>query len=173
MLQHIYVVGRFPRFRTKAQKEGVKVRTRRLQRFVVAIVAAFALAFAVTPALAANTSDEGYNFYFYGGGATQGTRPRPKTNTTPVYVRVDTITISSVGLYVDGAYSSRGPWTNRTNGGSAPMSQVRGPGRYSIHTSVYESGRRWARLTGYSSWPSGSVYGVWSPDSTRTYTSLN
>lgn len=123
-----------------------------------------------TSAFAGNSYDRKYDFNFKRNGETHGTMAREKQDATPTYIRIDSITLNSINLYVDGSKKQSGPWKNKTNRGRAVASRT---GHFWIHNTVRESGMTWARLTGYATDGPGRIKGVWSPDSTGSYTSLN
>jgi len=75
-----------------------------------------------------------------------------------------------MNFYIDGSTYSSGGWVNRTRGGVAVAYYT---GHFSIHNYVYENGGSWARLTSMSDCGSGSVSGMWSPDSNESNPSLN
>ncbi len=125
-----------------------------------------------SPALAAgNTMNTAYSFWFSGTYATQGTAWRQKYTDSVCFVRVDFIDMDEIDFYIDGSTSYDGHATNRTRGGVATACR---PGYFVIHNYVNENGESWARLTAMSPNGSGSVRGVWSPDSNEPWhTSLN
>ncbi len=119
----------------------------------------------------ANTKDLPFKFIFKSSGDTyQGDEPRRKSNKTPVYIKVEKIACDYCRAYIDGSYSSSGPWTNLTVSG---LATIKKKGEFSISSTVREKGATWARLTGWAESHSGNVSGQWSPDSKGTYTSIN
>ncbi len=138
--------------------------------FVVGMAIAAAL-FAPSNAFAAgNTSNTSYSFSFSGTGATQGTAPRSKLTSSVCYLRVSYLGMNRVNFYIDGAKTNWNSWVNRTRGGVAVAYYK---GHFSIHNYVNENGESYARLTAMSPSGSGSVSGMWSPDSNENNTSLN
>lgn len=108
-----------------------------------------------------NSEDTGFHFDFTFPGATAGTSGREKQDDTPSYVNITNMTIYDVNLYIDGMGFGNA-WYNKTNGGVA---YIIDPGEWAIHNTVYESGMRMARMTGWSPDEDGVLGGVWSPDS--------
>ena len=100
------------------------------------------------------------------------TTVRSKDNTTPTYICVDRLSVKAkVQVWGSIPVGSNLVWQNKTQFVS---SVVASPGGQSlIHTLVYESGGRYAKLRGFSLDAKSSSKGVWSPDSTRNYTFLN
>lgn len=123
-----------------------------------------------TKAFAANTANSSYSFYFSGTGATQGTSARYKETSSVCYLRVSYLGLNRMNFYIDGAKSSSGSWVNRTRGGVATAYYT---GHFSVHNYVNENGEYFARLTAMSPSGSGTVSGMWSPDSNESNTSLN
>ena len=126
-------------------------------------VSAFSL-----PASAANTSDTSYtfNFNWIGQANTSG---RAKQNASSTYIKCNQLPNGGFQVYVDGATSSTGSWTDRTIG----QPKVTRTGEFLINQLVYESGERYARLGGYCFMASQSAKGYWSPDSVGSYPVLN
>ena len=119
----------------------------------------------------ANTNDLPFKFVFKSSGDTyQGDEPRRKSNTTPVYIKVEKIACDYCRAYIDGSYSSSGPWANLTVDG---LATIKKRGEFSISSTVREQGATWARLTGWAESHSGNVSGLWSPDSKGSYKSIN
>lgn len=130
----------------------------------------------VCPVMAANTSNE--VFEFSAGTAYTQSKERPKENTTPVYVRVDA-TRPSTQIMVFGKIPNSNKssmyWANCTYLKNInDIFVVAKPGiNYSIRSTVYEKGGRSAQLRGRSVSGTAKSGGVWSPDSAGTYTFLN
>lgn len=141
-----------------------------LSTFATAALIAI-LGIAPTQAFASgNTSNSSYSFYFSGTGATQGTTARAKYTDSVCYLRVSYLGLNRMNFYIDGSNSTSGSWVNRTRGGVATAYYT---GHFSIHNYVNENGESYARLTAMSPSGSGTVYGMWSPDSNESNTSLN
>lgn len=112
--------------------------------------------------------DRTYRFDFSFVGATQATPARQKEDETSSYIRIDNKTIRECNVYIDGAYDIDGSYVNRTinrstgqAGGSATVTST---GQFQIYNNVYETGRRWAKLTGWAAGYTGWMEGWWSPD---------
>lgn len=119
--------------------------------------------------LRGNNTDTGFTFIM-NPGSTHGTKGREKQDATPCYVEITTFTVDTCRMYIDGSNGKNGPWTNVTVGGYAV---ARAEGKWAIHNNVYEYGYKYARLTAWANNGGGVVAGVWSPDSMRTYASMN
>lgn len=115
-----------------------------------------------------NNKDTGYNFKFSSKGATQGTTGRAKQDDSSVYVKVNSRSGNPIRMYVDGALTNNGHWVDCTQGSH----YANRTGEFNIYNSVFESNKRYARLTGWAYKGSGTVMGVWSPDSYGTYPQL-
>lgn len=120
------------------------------------------------PVSAANTSDTSYTFKFdfFGKSNTGG---RAKQDASSTYIKCTQLPSGGFWVYVDGATSSNGSWTDRTIG----EPKVTRTGEFFINQLVYENGERYARLGGYCWGASQSAKGYWSPDSVGSYPVLN
>lgn len=129
------------------------------------IIAAFAISL---PVSATNTSNTSYtfNFDFFGKSNTSG---REKQDASSTYIKCTQLPSNGFWVYVDGATSSNGPWTDRTIG----EAKVTRTGEFFINQLVYENGERYARLGGFCWGASQSAKGEWSPDSVGSYPVLN
>lgn len=143
---------------------------RRLGALFGAILVAAAVCAAPKNALAANTANSSYSFTFSGTGATQGTAARSKQTSSVCYLRVSYLGLNRMNFYIDGATHPLGPWVNRTCGEVATAYYT---GHFSIHNYVHENHESYARLTAMSPSGSGTVTGMWSPDSNESNPSLN
>lgn len=116
----------------------------------------------------ANTTDRNFKFTFsYSGATSNGGENRRKDNSTQVYVRVDSITCDRCRAYVDRYANSK--WINSTSSGKATIKKK---GQFGIKTESSAIGCL-VRLTGWADSTKGVVSGVWSPDSSKTYTQIN
>lgn len=138
--------------------------------------AAFALAGMMmmanaVPVMAANTGNT--TFRFESSTTYTTTSARAKENSTPIYVRVDATrpyAYIKVQGFVPNGSTGTSFWTNCTYNTDQVIAR---PGtNYSIRSTVYEKGGRSARLQGKSG-GNTMTGGVWSPDSSGTYTFLN
>lgn len=130
---------------------------------------AFALIAIVPPSLAhASTVDSSYKFSmsYKGTSATPG---RAKANDSSTYVNISSIT-NPCRMYVDGAKSKSGSWTNCTVRGYANAKKT---GNWRIMNYVNEWGYSYARLTAWANSGSTSVRGYWSPDCAGSYSAIN
>ena len=122
-----------------------------------------------------NTDDTGYS---YGIDLdqwldSQYTDGRDKTNTTSVYVRLDTLN-KNVKTQTEGSYNINYYWSNHTSRGTVTIRS----GRWEIYNDIYESlilqngkSNAYARLKMWAadSNSTGNVSGVWSPDTAGSY----
>ena len=144
---------------------------------IAALVLAGVMVFGnATPAMAANVKDA--SFKFSAGTKYTASEKRQKTNTTSVYVRVDSSKAKSrIQVYgeIPTGQSGTMKWKNcncKTKDGRTYV--IARPGvSSSIRTVVYEKGGRSAKLKGRSDSGKTGTAGVWSPDSTRQYKVLN
>lgn len=123
------------------------------------------------PVLAANTADT--TFRFSAGTSYTESTAREKTNTTSVYVKLDATRTSAQIMVYGYTPNSSGTmyWINQTVNSTYVTAR---PGvASSIRSNVYERGGRSAQLRGRSVSGTSITGGVWSPDSTKTYTVLN
>lgn len=146
---------------------------KKFQKVALALASCLIMTSTSLTAFAANTKDTDLptETISYNKNATTGVRN--KTNTTPVYMNNQ----SGMTLWVyanGGSKPSSIPVTYSTNTTIGTYAKVK-PGKYVIHTTIYESGYRKAWLnisTGVSS-VSGKCKGEWSPDTAGSYPSAN
>lgn len=132
------------------------------------VVVALAFSFTPTTAFARTTIDSKYEFTMPDLG-TNATGGRIKENNSATYIRVDIKTMQSCRTYVD-AQTLFG-WKNETVWEHATVKAL---GKFAIHQNVYENhGRCNARLSAWANNGSGTLQGVWSPDSWGSYPSIN
>ncbi|MCI8669015.1 MAG: hypothetical protein HFI34_05780 [Lachnospiraceae bacterium] len=98
---------------------------------------------------------------------------RAKTNTTPVYMNNQ----SGMTLWVyanGGSKPSSISVTYNTGTTIGTYAKVK-PGKYVIHTTIYEDGYRkaWLNISTGVNGVSGKCKGVWSPDTAGSYPSAN
>lgn len=123
--------------------------------------------------------DKNFHFDFSFINQSAGSSIETKDNATSAYVYMTSITIPSAELYVDGGPygASVSSLVNCMGGTTAKVWSGMRLEQYCIRNLVYErfgqSGKANARLTGWGKGNSGSIRGVWSPDSLRPYTPLN
>ena len=129
------------------------------------------------PMALGNTTDTWLSFPFSKTGATWATSGRTKLDDTSAYLWVTNNTMSSCRVYIDGAYSSNGPWYNQTSYWSGTSvgnyATVTGTGTFQIMNRVYENGFTWARLSGWANVSAGTLAGYWSPDSIGSFPIIN
>lgn len=144
---------------------------KRLAKLSAMAIAAVVLATSSVPASAANTENSSWTFGT--PGVYTFTPARKKTNTSSVYVKVNS---GQPGAYIKtygGKEESDGitTWLNWTQYVDHVTAN---PGvASSIHNLIYENGCRHAKLYGRAVSPTKTTTIVWSPDSTRNYTFLN
>ena len=126
-------------------------------------------------ASAANTEDTAYSYgvdldQWLGSQHTDG---REKTNSTSVYVRLDTIG-KRVKTQTEGSYSPYNYWTNHTSRTTVTITN----GSWEVYNDIYESlieqyhyNNAYARLKMWAadSSSTGNVMGMWSPDTAGSY----
>ena len=138
---------------------------------VIGMLLAGVMLMSTVPVFAAETRDDPFTVWTSGAGAEKKIKPRPKTNTTKVYTRVDTSPQKRMQVRVYGYLN--GQYINKTAGGVAYVN--RGVSS-SITNGIYEAGYRQAsmafRTTGGENYY-GNASGKWSPDSTKNYTVVN
>ncbi len=123
-------------------------------------------------AFAANTKDTGFtDFELKTSEWYYCITPRDKTNTTPVYLYYTKGIYNAVRVRAFGQTSYSGSRIDCTwyNGKYVSYVTCTKDTKYSIRSKIYEDGYRWASLGFWSQYPD-KITGVWSPDSTRTYT---
>lgn len=148
---------------------------------IITTALAIALFCGATPALAADTQDKAFSFTI--SSAYRHTDYRDKEDSTPVYVYYKIGTYGSLRatamgwLETDDADLAAFP-KNRTLNGPAgeyvDYVYVMKGIQTSIHTYLYETSCYHdvhVEMKSYDGFSSDTVSGVWSPDSTRTYTS--
>lgn len=145
---------------------------KKLSLFILSISMIFIIL--PTETLASNYSDTPFSFTLTINTPHQTTTSRAKQNSTSTYVRLDNVPAGSTVLLSVEGYRPTGNgstkvWMNETIGGT----QVARPGRWSVRQLVYENGGRNARLKFQRHSVSGTVNGLWSPDSIGTYPRLN
>lgn len=121
--------------------------------------------------------DVGYTFNFDFFQTTDGVTPRGKKDNSSVFVNLKTINISDANLYVDGR-NQNGEYVNCMGGTTANVTRNTAKGNWRIQSLVYERFKNYgamAQLTGWGKGNTGSISGVWSPDSytSRGYPFLN
>ena len=144
---------------------------------IAALVLAGVMVFGnATPAMAANVKDT--TFSFKAGTKYTASKERQKTNTSSVYVKVDSSRAKArIQVYgkIPTGQSGTMKWTNcncKTKDGRTYV--IARPGvASSIRTVVYEKGGSSAKLHGRSDTGKSATAGVWSPDSTKQYKVLN
>ena len=127
-----------------------------------------------TTVSAANVSDTTYGYELSTSNPVAYTYPRAKQNTSSTYVNVKKVPSVYVYCEVEGyrptPISGTNIWTNETVGGDAVTLSV---GKWLVRQNVYEHGGRSARLKFKKYLMSGTVSGVWSPDSAGSYPYAN
>ncbi|MBD5134520.1 MAG: hypothetical protein HDT39_00945 [Lachnospiraceae bacterium] len=134
----------------------------------------------LTPAVsvqAANVSDQPIGEREIKANVSYETLPRDKQNTTKVYVYFTKLPTKYITVQTLGSRNTS-LWYNETKGtGSNPSAKVQLKVQSSITNFIYEN--RGASNTyvlaklRFKSSASGTIKGVWSPDSTRNYTVVN
>jgi len=132
------------------------------------------LSLCLTPAFAANTSDTTLptSFISYTSGAT--TTVRNKTNTTPVYM--NNTSGMTLWVYANGGSKPSGSIScTYSTGTTVGIFATVKPGKYVIHSTIYEKGYRsaWLNISTATNGVSGYCNGVWSPDTAGSYPSAN
>lgn len=126
-------------------------------------------------ASAANTEDTAYTYgieldQWLGSQHTDGRR---KTNSTSVYVRLDTLN-KRVKTQTEGSYDQNYYWTNHTIRNTVTLTN----GSWEVYNDIYESiiekqhySNAYARVKMWAadSNSTGRVSGVWSPDTAGSY----
>ncbi|UJW58017.1 hypothetical protein HXZ66_11680 [Bacillus sp. A116_S68] len=124
-------------------------------------------------AFASNHGDTGFRFNVNTSNNYGTTGSRAKQNTTSTYVKIDQVPAAFIYLHVQGfrpsSTTGSNYWANETVGGR----QTATPGQWLVRQMVYENGGRSARLRFQRYSASGTVKGVWSPDSIGSYPRLN
>lgn len=146
--------------------------------FGIMLILSTVLICSIGTASAANVKDTPYAFTVSGRAGRTGYRD--KTNTTPVYMYYTTGTYSSVranpmGWMIsdDADLAALPHGATRSNGSTVKFVYVKKNVKSSIRTLLYESGYSsdvFIEVTSYNASSSDYIKGVWSPDSTRTYT---
>jgi hypothetical protein len=126
-------------------------------------------------ALAANTTDTNWsvdtNFLFF----TNNSEVRVKQNSSPVYFywKYTTGTDNTVKVRILGGTNSSNATTKCTciKGGTSVDHVICSRGiKYSIHNLAYESSKPYVRFALKNGDITATLSGVWSPDSSKTYT---
>lgn len=128
---------------------------------------------------ASNTTDYGiYDFEVPFQSYSIPLYPREKEDATPIYLYITSAKYSYSGIATQAlAYTSRTSSYNSTltvsNGVCVQYVTCIPYVQHSIHSDIYEEGYSYASLRFFTGGISSGevISGVWSPDSTRTYTS--
>ena len=144
-----------------------------LKKVALVMVSSLIMASTSLTAFAANTADDDLptGTVSYTKNVTTGVRD--KTNTSPVYMNNK----SGMTLWVyanGGSKPSSIPVTYSTNTTIGTYAKVK-PGKYVIHTTIYEDGYRkaWLNISTGVAGVSGPCKGVWSSDTAGSYPSAN
>lgn len=134
----------------------------------------------VTEATVRSTQDYPVDFGFWFYGATQGTNPEYKEDSSSSYIWVkNEKSIDWCYVFIDGSDSTdlntfANRTTNLSTGWSGGSCTVSTPGEFQIYNTVKEDGNLfWARLTGRAEGPTGTLPGMWSADSWGIYPIIN
>lgn len=146
----------------------------KMKKMVVSLAAVLAFtASASLPTFAANTSDSALPTKFISYTQNATTEVRSKTNTTPCYVN----NTSGMTLWV---YANAGSKPSNVSATYNTGTTVGGftkvlPGKYVVHSTIYEKGYRtaWLNISTGTSSVSGTCKGYWSPDTAGSYPSAN
>lgn len=138
------------------------------KKFCSFLAVALIMAMCTPVAFAANTTDTTWNYTV--SNSYRYTTLRAKENSTPVYTQYKTGSYERLAANV--ASNSYEYHTYLADGSHVYNVYVHRGVQQSIHNDVYESGVR-SCFVGFATGDSQSfaASGVWSPDSTRTYTS--
>lgn len=149
-----------------------------MKKLLVALLMLVMLVPVMTVAVSAdnNHHDTHFAFCVYGGDSTDVDPPRDKTDTTPLYVNIQTGDQKYMWVFAMGCDSKGNNKINLTCVNGQYVSHVTcsvGLGdshKYNIHSWIYEEGYRYATL-GFASekYVDDYITGVWSPDSQGTY----
>lgn len=129
---------------------------------------------AVTASAENNHGDTYFDFDVY-GSIPCSIEPRAKTDTTSLYVNVQTGNSRSIRVQAEGVASDYSEFVNLTCVQGVLVDYVTcsiGTGyayKYNIHSWIYENGYRMADLSFISTSGFNHITGVWSPDSVGTY----
>lgn len=123
-----------------------------------------------------HNNDCKFHFDFTFLQETAGDSIELKHNASSTYVRLDSVNIDAAQLYVDGAVPNSTNLVNCMGGADAVVNRGL-KGQFCIRNLVYErfgqSGVANSQLTGWGMKNTGTIDGVWSPDSLYNYTPLN
>lgn len=124
-----------------------------------------------------HNDDEPFGFDLDFFGTTDGSTIEEKNNDTSTYVKFDYINIDAAQMYVDGGYKG-GSLVNCMGGADAVINRSLPTNvHYCIRNLVFErfgvNGRADSQLTSWGMGYTGTIGGVWSPDSLYDYTPLN
>lgn len=114
----------------------------------------------------ASDANTGYGFYLESKGSTDGTEWRHKAAAGSAYIHIMYHNGHHCRLYIDGALDREGRGSKNCMVGKAYDER---DGQYRIRNTVRDSRHgnedyKWARLTAWAPFGTGSTNGVWSPD---------
>ncbi len=141
---------------------------------MICILVLIVSAMAVTASAENNHHDAFFEFDVL-SNIPYGIEPRYKTDTTPLYVNVQTGSERAIYVRAEGVTSNYSKFENLTCVNGTLVDHVTcsiGIGsayKYSIHSWIYEHGYSMATLSFISTVGYGHITGVWSPDSQGTY----
>jgi len=145
-----------------------------MKKIITMLLCVLLISATIVPISAANTSDSkitkfDLSYFYY-----REVSARSKTNTTPLYFYYTIGKHNSVQVQALGSTTAdTGTTDNLTldNGKHVKRVTCTKGIQYSVRSYIYESGYRYARLGLSTNWLEGdTISGVWSPDSTGTYT---
>ncbi|WP_163578501.1 hypothetical protein [Gracilibacillus thailandensis] len=123
---------------------------------------------------ASNHGDTSFRFSVSTSNNYAYTGSRSKENTTSTYVNVEQVPITYIYADVQGyrpsSVSGTNYWVDETLGGDKVTLSK---GKWLVKQLVYENGGRSARLKFQRYYGTGTVSGVWSPDSVGSYPYAN
>lgn len=143
------------------------------KRIISLAVGLIAISSVATPTHAANTSDTSLPTSFISYTSSTTTRVRSKTNTTPVYMNNQSG--MTLWVYANGGYKPSNVRATYSTGTTRNVFAKVKPGKYVVHSYIYENGYRsaWLNISTATSGVSGRCKGVWSPDTKGSYASAN
>ncbi|WP_062105424.1 DUF2712 domain-containing protein [Bacillus niameyensis] len=141
------------------QKKGIST---------IVLAAVMILTFIPPSTFAGNIVDTTFSYNVSLSNKYAYTNPRAKENATSTYVKINQAPGNLIFLDVQGS-TSKTNWVNRTVG-VTPLAR---PGEWRVKQLVYEKGDSFARLKFERYNESGTVSGVWSPDSVGNAPHLN
>lgn len=109
-----------------------------------------------------------------GQGKTAATAKRNKSGDTSVYIYPSSMgTVDYCSLYVWGFNNKYGNSDANVTLGKDEKALLSSAKKSSIKTMAFERGYKKVRIEAYQDSKSGTIQGVWSPDSTKTYKVIN